>query len=63
MVKVKVKVKVKFTLEQAMKAHREEKKYSSTLYLTSAIDGGGWSTPRPGRITRGKRPGTHCTGC
>jgi len=24
-------------------------KYSSTLSLTSARDGGGWSAPRPGR--------------
>ena len=25
--------------------------YISTLSLTSALDGGGWSTPRPGRFT------------
>ena len=31
-----------------------EQKYSSTLSLTSALDGGGWSTPRPGRFTLGK---------
>ena len=30
--------------------------YSSTLSLTSAQDGGGWSTPRPGRFTPGKDP-------
>ena len=30
--------------------------YSSTLSLTSALDGGGWSTPRPGRFTSGKDP-------
>jgi hypothetical protein len=36
--------------------------YSSTLSLTSAIDEGGWSTPRPGRFTPRKRPGTHCIG-
>ena len=24
-----------------------EQRYSSTLSLTSALDGGGWSTPRP----------------
>jgi hypothetical protein len=30
--------------------------YSSTLSLTSALDGGGWSTPRPGRFTPGKDP-------
>ena len=30
--------------------------YSSTLPSTSALDGGGWSTPRPGRFTPGKDP-------
>ena len=25
--------------------------YGSTLSLTSALDGTGWSTPRPGRLT------------
>ena len=30
--------------------------YSSTLSLTSALDGGGWSTPRPGRFTPGNDP-------
>jgi len=29
----------------------EEYRYSSTLSLTSALDGGGWSTPCPGRST------------
>jgi hypothetical protein len=33
-----------------------EEMYSSTLSLTSALDGGGWSTPRPGRFTPGKDP-------
>ena len=33
-----------------------EKSYSSTLSLTSALDVGGWSTPRPGRLTSGKDP-------
>jgi len=28
--------------------------YGSTLSLTSALDGGGWSTSRPGRFTPGK---------
>ena len=28
----------------------------STLSLTSALDGGGWSTSRPGRFTPGKDP-------
>jgi hypothetical protein len=31
-------------------------RYSSTLSLTLALDGGGWSTPRPGRFTPGKDP-------
>jgi hypothetical protein len=31
-----------------------ELQYSSTLSLTSAADGGGW-TSRPGRFTPGKR--------
>ena len=30
--------------------------YSSTLPSTSVLDGGGWSTPRPGRFTPGKDP-------
>jgi hypothetical protein len=31
-----------------------EYRYSSTLSLTSTLDGGGWSTPHPGRFTPGK---------
>jgi len=31
-----------------------EKMYSSTLSLTSVIDGGAWAEPRPGRFTSGK---------
>ena len=31
-----------------------EERYSSILSLTSALDGVGWSTPRPGRFTLGK---------
>ena len=33
-----------------------EQIYSSTLPSTSALDGGGWSAPRPGRFTAGKDP-------
>jgi len=33
-----------------------EQKYSPTLPSTSALDGGEWSTPRPGRFTPGKDP-------
>jgi len=29
-------------------------KYSSTLSLTSSLDRGGWSAPRPGRFTQGE---------
>ena len=45
-----VRTKVKFTLQPAMKAQW----YSRTLPLISALDVGGWSTPRPGRFTPGK---------
>jgi hypothetical protein len=31
-----------------------EYRYISALSLTSALDGGRWSTPRPGRFTPGK---------
>ena len=34
--------------------------YSSTRPSASTLDGGGWSTPRPGRFTPRERPGTHC---
>ena len=33
-----------------------EKRYRSNLSLTSALDRGGWSTPRPGRFTPSKNP-------
>jgi hypothetical protein len=33
---------------------KEEQRYSSTLSLTSTLDGGGWSSTRPGRFTPGK---------
>ena len=33
-----------------------EQRYSSTLSLTSALDRGGWSKPRPGRLTPGNDP-------
>ena len=33
-----------------------EKRYSATRSLTSALDVGGWSTPRPSRFTPGKYP-------
>jgi hypothetical protein len=52
-IKVKVKVKVQFTLEQATKAQRGCRGIV-LLSLISAVDGNGWSTPRPGRFTPGK---------
>jgi hypothetical protein len=33
-----------------------EKMYSSTLSLTSVLDGGGWSTPHSGHFTPGNDP-------
>jgi hypothetical protein len=51
---LKVKVKIKFTLELATKAQRGGERYSSTLSLTSALVGGGWSKPRLGRFTPGE---------
>ena len=47
------KVKAKFTLEQATKVERGSR-VVALLYLTSELDRGGWSTPRPGRFTPGK---------
>jgi hypothetical protein len=38
-------------------------RYSSAISLTSALDWSGWSTPRPDRLTLGKRPGTHFIKC
>jgi hypothetical protein len=55
-------VKVKFTLKRAMKAHMGSKCIAVLCSLTSVLDGGGWSTPRHGRFTPGKRPGTDCKG-
>ena len=46
-----IKVKVKVTLEQAMKAQRRSRGIALIFYLTSALDGGGWLTPRSGRFT------------
>jgi hypothetical protein len=40
--------KVKFTCHEEIE---EARRYSSTLSLTPAIDGGGWSTPHPCSFT------------
>ena len=42
-----------FTLEQATTVQREEQKYSFNFSLTLALDGGGWSKPRPDRFIPG----------
>ena len=42
----------KYTLSH--EGPEREQMYSSTLPSTSALDGGGWSTPLPGRLTSGK---------
>jgi hypothetical protein len=55
------KVKVKFALEQTLKAQRGSTGIAVFFPLTSAIGGGGWLTPGPGRPP-GKRPVTHCIG-
>jgi len=34
----------------------EEVEVQLYSFLTTPLDGGGWSTPRPGRITVGKEP-------
>jgi hypothetical protein len=62
-----VKVKVKLTLCFKWAPRHEgvsgEWRYSSTQSLSSALDGGEWSTSRPGRFTlRGRTPGTHWIG-
>jgi hypothetical protein len=43
-----IKVKVKFTIVQTVKAH------SSTLSLTTPLEGGELSSPSPGCFTPGK---------
>ena len=53
-----MKVKVKLTLEQAMKAQRRS---SSTLSLTLALDGVGVQPHAPAALPLGKRCGTHGT--
>ena len=44
---------VKFTQEQAMKTQKGSIGIA-LLFITSALDGGGWSAPRPSRFTPGK---------
>jgi hypothetical protein len=51
-------VKVKFTLEEATKAQWGSR--GIALIFNLGATWGGWSTPRPGRFTPGKDPGTPC---
>jgi hypothetical protein len=46
--------KVKVHHRTGHKDPEGEERCSYILYLTSALDRGGWSTPRPGRFTPGK---------
>jgi hypothetical protein len=47
-------ISVKFRPKTGHERPEGEQRYSSTLSLTSAVDEGGWLTPRPGRFTSGK---------
>ena len=47
----KVKSKGKVYCGRSHEGQERKQRYSSTLSLTSATDGGGWLTPRPGRFT------------
>jgi hypothetical protein len=51
-----VKVKGKGHSRTGHEGPEGKYRYSSTLSLTSALDGGGWSTPHPVRFTTGKDP-------
>jgi hypothetical protein len=42
---------VKFVLRLAVKAQRGSRGIAVLFFLTLTLDGGGWSTPRPGRYT------------
>ena len=51
---LKVKGKGKIEPRTGHEGPEEEQRYSSTLSLTSALHRGGWLTPRPGHLTRGR---------
>ena len=46
-----------FRWRSLRRADFSPRSYSSTISLTSALDGGGWLTPRAGHFTPGKEPG------
>jgi hypothetical protein len=58
------KGKRKFHSITGQEGPQGEQKYTSTLSLTSVLDGRGWLTPIPSRFTPhpNKINGTHCTG-
>ena len=58
---VKVKLNVKLTLELATMAQRGSR-YSSTLSLTSTLDGVDGQRHALAALPPGQRPGTHCIG-
>jgi hypothetical protein len=58
----KSKGKDKFHPRTCYESPEGESKYSSTVSLTSSLDGDGWSMPRPHRFASGKRPGIHRIG-
>jgi hypothetical protein len=61
--KVNVKVSLCFNRAPRHEGVLGEWRYRSTHSLTSALDGGEWSTSRPGRFTPKERaPGTHWIG-
>jgi hypothetical protein len=47
---------IKFTLGQAMTTRMVNRRYSSTISLTWALEVGVWLTPRPGHLTAGNHP-------
>jgi len=58
-----IQVKVKFTLEQATKAQGESRDTAQLYsFFTSALDGGGWSSPRFAPAERGPVPIVQETG-
>jgi len=52
-----VKVKVKVHPRTGHEGPKGDYRYRCNLSLTSALDVGGWSTPRPGRLTPGNKTG------
>jgi len=49
-------------LKERLRRPRGEYRYSSTLSLTSALDGGWVTNATPQPLNRWERPGTHCIG-